>query len=113
MSLTAAFVLLSANSAPAAESSCAAPDVPAGVVHAIQPDLPALAELEHASGSAKVVVSIATDGTVTASRILQSSGNALLDRTALATASATRFRPEIRDCVAVPGSYIYEINFSG
>jgi TonB family protein len=62
-------------------------------------------------GRPRVLVSLAPDGTVTDTTILESSGYPVLDNAALATTRATKFRPEIRDCIAIAGSYVYAVNF--
>jgi TonB family protein len=90
---------------------CARPNVPPSVVHAIEPDTPALAQQQGIQGTVQILVSLDTDGKVTSTRI-QSSPSAVLNAAALAAARQSTFQPELRDCKPVPSTFVYSVEFS-
>lgn len=91
--------------------ACTRPAVPATTVHTVEPDMPPLAAQQGVSGTVEVVVSLDTQSRIVATRI-QSSPSALLNAAAIATARASRFRTEVRDCVPLAADYIFAVEFS-
>jgi TonB family protein len=91
--------------------SCAVPNAPAVLTNAAIPEVPFMAQLQHATGTAFVQVDIDASGTLLNASIAASSGNPLLDREALTTTQLSQFRPAIVDCVPVGGTYLYEVQF--
>jgi TonB family protein len=61
------------------------------------------------NGTAIVRVDITENGTPRNATIERSSGSYLLDQAAIKTVLNQEFAPEIRDCVPVAGSYLYEV----
>ena len=92
--------------------SCAVQNSPASVLFAATPETPVAAQFMHLTGMTSVEVTIGADGSITDASVAKTSGNPLLDREALATTHRSTFRPEIKDCVALGGSYIYEVVFN-
>ncbi|MBV8081917.1 MAG: TonB family protein [Candidatus Eremiobacteraeota bacterium] len=64
---------------------------PCRMIHKVVPDYPEELRNEGIQGTASVIVTIAPDGSVLAVRIGQSSGNAVLDSSALAAARASAY----------------------
>jgi TonB family protein len=91
--------------------SCAVPDVPATVSYAAIPEAPFVAQLQHAVGTTSVQIDIDATGAILETSVLQSSGDTLLDRAALSATNLSHFRPEIKDCAPVGGSYLYQVEF--
>lgn len=60
---------------------------------------------------ALIEISIGLTGALTSANLYQSSGNPALDRSALASAQASRYSPKIRDCKAVSGIYFFQVDF--
>ncbi len=63
------------------------------------------------NGTAIVRFEISAAGTPQNATIEKSSGSKLLDRAAMKTVVEQRFAPEIRDCVPIAGSYLYEVDY--
>ncbi len=91
--------------------SCTVPDVPAVVKVAAIPDMPFIAQLQHAAGTTYVQVDIDPSGAILNASIARSSGYEALDREAISATQLSQFRPEIKDCEPVGGSYLYEVEF--
>jgi TonB family protein len=62
-------------------------------------------------GTAIVRFDITKYGTPQDAKIEKSSGLYLLDQAAKKTVLNQRFSPEIRNCVPVTGSYLYEVDY--
>jgi TonB family protein len=78
--------------------------------HAAEP--PLLPELTYIpNGTAIVRFDITEDGTPRNATIERSSGSYVLDQAAMKTVLYQQFAPEIRDCVPVAGSYLYEVDY--
>lgn len=95
-----------------AVTSCATRYADAAVIDAVPPDFPPLAREMLASGTTLVKVDLAAGGALVGTSVYASSGHRALDREALAATRWSRFRPEIRDCSAVGGSYLYAVEFA-
>jgi TonB family protein len=91
--------------------ACARPDIPPATLRAAEPELPALAQQQGIGGTVDVVVSLDAASNVIDARV-QSSPSRLLDAPALAAASASRFRTEVRDCAPVAAKYLFRVEFA-
>ncbi len=99
------------NVYPTASFSCIAPDAAASMIAAPTPEPPAIAVMYGLTGSAVVNVQLNADGSIGGTSIAKTSGSPTLDGAALAAANASSFRPEVRDCAPVSGSYLFEVDF--
>jgi periplasmic protein TonB len=78
--------------------------------HAAEPPLlPALNYVPN--GTAIVRFELTENGTPKNATIEKSSGSYLLDQAAMKTVLHQEFAPEVRDCVPVAGSYLYEVDY--
>ena len=93
-----------------AVSSCAKPNSDARVDSAFF-EMPAIAEAQGATGTAGVAIQLSATGSLVAEYVLQSTGNPNLDRAALLSARMSHFTPEVSNCAAVGGSYLYTVTF--
>lgn len=101
----------SASGSPAvfAAASCANPQTPAIVTNPAVPDFPKNA---HPKKPALVRVGIAADGSVTSVTLVQSSGDALANQSAVDAAMHSTYHPATRDCTRVAGSYLFRVEFA-
>ena len=73
---------------------------------------PLLPELSYIpNGTAIVRFRVTENGTPLDATIEKSSGSYVLDRAAMNTVLHQQFVPEIRDCIPVAGSYLYEVDY--
>jgi protein TonB len=91
--------------------SCAHPESAAHTIDAAQPDTPESARERGATGTATVRVDLAETGAVRGVAIAQSAGDPSLDAAALDAARRSTYAPEIEDCSARPGSYLFRVEF--
>ncbi len=63
------------------------------------------------TGTALVKIDLSADGTPVSASIVKSTGDYTLDRAAKELVLSEKFAPEIKDCVAVPGSYLYQVEY--
>jgi len=91
---------------------CAVPYSDASIAKPAPPELPQIAKEQGASGSAVVEIRLAPSGTLVARKVAVSSGNAWLDREALASAAQSKYVPETQDCAAVGGTYLLTVDFN-
>ena len=98
---------------PGPVSTCAVPTAPPHVLTLVRPvGAEQYLSEHHRSGVVDIKVYLAADGTVSKAVIVHSSGDAYLDGATYDAAVATTYRPEIRDCLAVSGAYIYRTRYS-
>jgi len=90
--------------------SCARPNVPATTLHAIEPDMPAMAQQQGIQGTVQVIVSLDATSHVTATKV-QSSPSVVLNQAALSAARQSQFQTEIRDCKPIAADYIFSVDF--
>ena len=76
------------------------------------PFYPGIAREQGVMGTALVRVDLDVDGSIAETSIFRSSGNPLLDSSALDAASHSTYQGEIFRCESMPGSYIFRANFS-
>ncbi len=90
--------------------ACRNPDVDARVASAFF-EMPGIAEAQGATGTSGVAIELSSAGTLVSESIIQPSGNPNLDRAALLSARMSRFAPEVSNCAAVGGTYLYTVTF--
>lgn len=73
---------------------------------------PSISQLAGREGAAKVGIELSAAGQVTEASLVQSSGDANLDRAALESARASGYTAERYDCAAVGGRYLLNVVFS-
>lgn len=74
-------------------------------------EMPGIAQGQGAAGTSGVAIEISPTGALLSESIIETSGNPNLDRAALLSARMTRFTPEISNCAAVGGTYLYTVTF--
>ena len=74
-------------------------------------EMPQIAQEEGNRGASVVEVDLLPSGTLNHYALEQSSGNSVLDHSAFRTARMTKYQPETRNCVAISGSYLLEVDF--
>jgi TonB family protein len=91
-----------------------APDVvvDARFTHQVQPEYPAIAKDQGATGTAVVLATIGPDGKVISAKIDQSTGNRMLDEAALDAAKASGFEPPIINGKPATETYRLVYNFT-
>jgi TonB family protein len=92
--------------------SCPNPNMDVRVVTAATP--PPTAYEGEVTQPITVVVDVAVDvdGTVAGLRIYKSSGNAKLDKAAMAAAHSSKFSPQVIDCNPTRATYLFRVNFA-
>lgn len=87
-----------------ATAACSAPDLPATLVRGVPPEYPAAARSLNLGARAVIVRAYVNEfSSVTGVRIVQSSGNADIDKAALRAAELSTYDAPKRRCRAVPG----------
>ena len=99
------------NPASPTPPPCARPHMDAMMTRPVQPNYPESARTQGATGTVQGKVSLDPSGGVISTSIYKSSGNAELDRAALAAAHESIYSPEIEDCRPVVGTYLFRANF--
>ncbi len=97
--------------APPPAGLCAVPDVGAYVFRSARPDPPAFAQQQGVFGLVEVLVSLDAQGRVVGTKV-QSSPSAVLNGAALSAARLAAYRPALHDCVPVPSTYLFSVEFS-
>jgi TonB family protein len=92
--------------------TCDRPDVAARTVAVVDPDLPEIARERNVTGTVDVRVDLTETGEVRAVSIA-SSPDVSLDEAALDAARRSTYAPEIVDCKAQSGSYLFRVEFDG
>lgn len=96
---------------PTPKPACANPHVDATVTHAVEPEFPELARQQGAIGVTQVQVTLTETGAVSDAKVYKSSGNASLDRSAIAAAKESTYAPEVDNCVKQAGTYLFRAEF--
>ena len=92
---------------------CSQPNKDATTTRPVEPDYPDLARQQGAVGTVQVKIVLNATGGVTNATVYKSSGNALLDKAAVAAARASSYSPEITDCAPVNGgTYLFRADFN-
>lgn len=71
-----------------------------------------MAREQGAAGETDVKVTLDPSGHVIAAVVAKSAGNPLLDQSAIQAAKQSSFAPQVVDCKAIGGSYIFQVVFS-
>lgn len=100
-----------ASSNVAVAMSCRTPNAAAAIAGDPFLEVPAIAQLQDLTGSSVVKIRLSHAGRVIAESIFESSENPYLDKAALLSARWTSYTPETRNCAAVDGDYLYEVDF--
>jgi TonB family protein len=99
-----------ATGAPA--PACSEPNAEAKTINAVSPDRTASDFDAGTNATAMIKVDLDAGGNVTGVSVYASTGSMELDRAALDAARESTYAPEMRDCQAVPGSYLFKVEFS-
>jgi TonB family protein len=116
VTLAACTLGLSVSASPAsadtpAQAACSVRQHDAQILSNPVPDMPEVAVLEYASGTAVLRVDLSADGQLENASIATSTGNDALDREALRVARESRYAPAVSDCQNIASSYLYTVNF--
>jgi TonB family protein len=90
---------------------CAIQHADASTSDAFPVDFPEIARQMDASGTVYLQIDLTSSGSIANVSVAKSSGNRYLDDAALRAARASTFSPEINDCTAVGGSFLYVVDF--
>jgi protein TonB len=93
--------------------TCPNPNADATIKSQADLDYPDIARQQGATGTAQVKVTLDAEGNPVDVAIYKSTGNSLLDQSALKAAKATTYVPEIVNCVKTAGSYLFRADFDG
>jgi TonB family protein len=91
--------------------ACATPHADAALAGDPFFEMPHFAEEAGSSGTSVVEIDLLPSGALKHYALKQSSGNRVLDDSALRTARMTKYQPETQDCVAIAGSYLLVVDF--
>jgi protein TonB len=92
--------------------ACSDPNVEAKTLSAVSPDRTAGGFAADTNAIAMIKVDLDAEGRVTSVSVYASTGSMELDRAAMDAARESTYAPEMRDCQAVPGSYLFKVEFS-
>jgi TonB family protein len=93
--------------------ACATSPVPAHTLVVAEPDVDPGEVSRNAGAHADIRVDLSETGAVIAATVAVSSGDTRLDEAARLAALHTTYAPEIRNCKAEPGSYLFRVDFTG
>ncbi len=91
--------------------SCATPHTDAALAGTPFFEMPEIAEEKGDKGTSVVEIDLLPSGALNHYALEQSSGNSVLDDSALRTARMTKYQSETQNCVAIPGSYLLVVDF--
>jgi protein TonB len=97
---------------PTPKPQCPNPNMEATVTNQVDPDYPDMARQQGIEGTTQVKVSLDATGAITGATVYKSAGNIQLDNAAIAAAKASKYAPEIVNCVKTAGSYLFRADFS-
>jgi TonB family protein len=103
-------LIASAQPSPTA-APCTSPHVNARVVNVVQPAYPMSVRIRGVAGFVQVKVTLNEAGAVVAASVYKSSGEQELDEAALLAARSSTYSPEVVDCQAVRGIYLFRAEF--
>lgn len=90
--------------------SCRTPHEDAALAGAVF-EMPEIAAAMGDGGSSVVQIDLLPNGGLQHYQLRQSSGNSVLDDSALRTARMSQYRPETQNCVSISGSYLLFVDF--
>jgi TonB family protein len=108
----AATIRLVPVSAPSVGASVTCAAAPASITDAQPADVPTIAAEQNVTGITSVRIALDASGRLTATSVLESSGNRWLDLAALQAARSSSYRAESRDCTRVSGTYALVVDFT-
>jgi TonB family protein len=109
----AATLLVSPGSVVALHgASCTAEHEPASIVRSVSLERPALAQIEHLTGTSIVRIDLSDRGRVLSASVARSSGRSILDDAAVEAAKRQTYKPETQACLPTAGSYAVEFDFA-
>lgn len=91
--------------------SCATPHADATLAGTPFFEMPEIAQARGDKGTSVVQVDLLPNGGLNHYALEQSSGNSVLDDSALRTARMSKYQPETRNCVSISGSYLLVVDF--
>jgi TonB family protein len=94
-----------------ASPSCRTPHTDAAFADAPSYEMPKIAEEQGVSGVSVVEVDLLANGSFAHTELVKPSGDRWLDEAALQTARMSKYQAETRNCAAVAGSYLLEVDF--
>jgi TonB family protein len=97
---------------PTPKATCDRPDVAARTIAVADPEMPDIARERNVTGTVEVRVDLSETGAVRAVSIANTP-DAVLDDAALEAARHSTYAPEIVDCKAQSGSYLFRVEFDG
>jgi len=92
--------------------ACSDPNVEAKTIVAVAPDAPSSAYGAATDTTAMIKVDLDAAGRILGVSVYRSTGSLELDQAAMQAARESTYSPETRDCQAVPGSYLFKVEFS-
>jgi TonB family protein len=92
--------------------ACSDPNVEAKTVVAVAPERTTDDFTAGTSTTAMIKVNLDASGRVTGVSVYASTGSLELDQAAMRAARESTYSPEMRDCQAVAGSYLFKVEFS-
>lgn len=92
--------------------ACNDPNVEAKTINAVSPERTTTGFSADTNATAMIKVDLDASGRVTGVSVYASTGSMELDRAALDAARQSTYAPEMRNCQAVPGSYLFKVEFS-
>jgi TonB family protein len=92
-------------------STCRTQAASAAISVPVPADYPLIAAEQNSSGTAVIMVRLASTGAIRNAMIFESSGNQFLDRAALLAARQQTYSPQIVGCEPVSGSYLVTVDF--
>ena len=98
---------------PTLKPTCANPNADANATNPVTPDYPDIAKQQGIEGTTQVAVSLDANGGVLSATVHKSSNNSSLDNAAISAAKASKYSPEIVNCVKTAGTYIFRADFTG
>ncbi len=99
-----------ASSYDASTTHPTCPTVGVSLTHAVQPEYPASAR-NFGAASVEVEVTVGEAGNLLETRVVKSSGNALIDDAALRAARESSYSPKFVHCQPTQGSYLFRAIF--
>jgi protein TonB len=96
---------------PTPKPACPNPNQDAVSTNEVQPDYPDAAREAGATGTTQVQVELDATGNVVSATVYKSAGNLSLDQAAIAAAKASKYQPEIVNCVKTAGKYLFRAVF--
>jgi TonB family protein len=100
-----------AASAAAAADSCSVSDSDPRIDRLVAPVYTEAMHERNKAGVVDVSIDLRPDGTIAKATITLSSGDALLDGATYNAALATTYRPAVRNCQYIAGSYIFRARY--